>query len=145
MNKIRKFDEKMTDDVLRIWLDVNREAHDFIPCSYWEKSIRNMKKELSDLNIYVYEANGVVKGFVKMTKDNHILGVYVDRPYRREGIGSKLLMKCKEEREKLTLEVYLKNENALEFYKKHGFRHYRHQVDLGTIEREFVMKWSNRN
>ena len=58
----------MTDDVLRIWLDVNREAHDFIPCSYWEKSIRNMKKELSDLNIYVYEANGVVKGFVKMTQ-----------------------------------------------------------------------------
>lgn len=145
MNRIRKFEENMMGDVLRIWLDVNCEAHDFIPCSYWENNIEKMKKELSELNVYVYEIDGVVKGFLKMTADNHIKGIYVDRAYRNEGIGSKLLKKCKQEREKLTLEVYLKNEKALEFYKSHGFRYHRHQVDLGPIEREFVMKWASNN
>ncbi|HSR03377.1 MAG TPA: GNAT family N-acetyltransferase, partial [Proteiniclasticum sp.] len=59
--------------------------------------------------------------------------------------GSKLLEKCKEEHDKLTLDVYLKNQKALEFYKRHGFKHFKHRVDSGTIEREFVMKWVNKN
>ena len=146
MKWIKKFDEKMTDDVMDIWLSTNQEAHDFIPNKYWEKNYKNMRKALTEeLNVYVYNANGVVKGFVVMTDDAHIAGVYVDRAYRREGIGSKLLEKCKEEHENLTLDVYLKNQKALEFYKRHGFKHYKHQVDSGTIEREFVLKWVNNN
>ena len=92
MKWIKKFDEKMTDDVMDIWLSTNQEAHDFIPNKYWEKNYKNMRKALTEeLNVYVYNANGVVKGFVVMMDDAHIAGVYVDRAYRREGIGSKLL------------------------------------------------------
>jgi len=146
MKWIKKFDEKMTDDVMDIWLSANQEAHDFIPDKYWKSNYKNMGKALSEeLNVYVYDTNGVVKGFVVITDDAHISGVYVDRAYRREGIGSKLLQKCKEEHDKLTLDVYLKNQKALEFYKKHGFKHFKHRVDSGTIEREFVLKWANKN
>ena len=146
MKWIKKFDEKMADDVMEIWLSTNQEAHDFIPDKYWEKTYNSMRKALSEeLDVYVYNADGVVKGFVVMTDDAHIAGLYVDRAYRREGIGSKLLEKCKEEHDKLTLDVYLKNQKALEFYKRHGFKHFKHRVDSGTIEREFVMKWVNKN
>ena len=131
----------MTDDVIQIWLDVNRESHNFIPCTYWEKSIKKTKTELSELNVYVYDSNGVVKGFVGVTDDAHIAGIFVDKAYRREGIGTMLLNKCKEEYGKLTSEVYMKNEKAIEFYKKLGFKPYKHQVDKGNLQREYVMKW----
>lgn len=146
MKWIKKFDEKMTDDVMEIWLSTNQEAHDFVPYKYWENNYKSMRKALlEELKVYVYNANDIVKGFVVITGDTHIAGVYVDKAYRNEGIGSKLLQKCKEEHDRLTLDVYLKNEKATEFYKRHGFKYHKHRVDSGTIEREFVMKWTNKS
>jgi ribosomal protein S18 acetylase RimI-like enzyme len=53
--------------------------------------------------------------------------ITVLKPYRRYGIGSKLLEKAIEECgksrsvKKMTLHVQSGNDSAMEFYKKHGF------------------------
>lgn len=61
------------------------------------------------------------------TKAVYIMTITVLKPYRRYGIGSKLLAQavedCAKSRQinKMTLHVQKGNDSAMEFYKKHGF------------------------
>ena len=49
--------------------------------------------------------------------------------------------KCKEKYDKLTLNVYEKNEKAVNFYKKEGLYVVSKQLDEQTKEMELLMKW----
>lgn len=43
---IREMKEADANQVARIWLDSNREAHDFIPAEYWEENYQAVKEAL---------------------------------------------------------------------------------------------------
>ena len=57
------------------------------------------------------------------------------------GVGKQLLARAKQDRKRLTLQVYEKNERAVHFYQKEGFRVVYRDVDEGTGEAEYVMEW----
>ena len=41
--------------------------------------------------------------------------------------------------------VYLKNEQAIHFYRKNGFKIQAEQLDEPTREKEYVMEWNSGN
>ncbi|GJL95485.1 MAG: hypothetical protein DHS20C05_18900 [Hyphococcus sp.] len=88
-----------------------------------------------DRNQYcvVAEQDGVVVG-VYATKDNTVDLMMVDLAYHRSGVGSLLLADAEknlsEKYDKLSLESFRDNTQAVAFYKKHGWLIERHFDDL---------------
>ena len=60
---------------------------------------------------------------------------------RSAGIGAALLDFAKKNRSALTLRVYQKNERAVRFYLRNGFRIRQEGLDEGTGEKEYEMEW----
>lgn len=52
---IRRLENRDLEQTAKIWLDTNREAHDFIPGSYWENYYLMVKEMLLQAEVYVYE------------------------------------------------------------------------------------------
>ena len=53
--RIRLMEVADLDAVAKIWLDVNRQAHDFIPAAYWEENFAAVKEMLPSAEVYVWE------------------------------------------------------------------------------------------
>lgn len=135
MDIIRKFNEMDLKRVMRIWYDGNLEAHDFIPKEYWDKNISYVKRNLPQLEVYVYEVDGYVVGFVGID-EGYVAGLFVDKEYRGVGIGSKLVSYVKELYDFFTLHVFENNYGAVTFYENRGLLIKEESVheDLGEVE-----------
>lgn len=138
---IRNFLGNDIEEVMDIWLESNILAHDFIESHYWISNFDSVKKMMPDATIFIYEENGVVKGFIGLI-DSYIAGIFVSREYQSKGIGKKLLAHAKEKCIQLSLQVYKKNNRALSFYLKEGFSIKDTQIYENTGEIELVMKWN---
>lgn len=79
-------------------------------------------------------------GFIGLTGD-YIAGIFVEAEEQSRGVGKQLLARAKQDRKRLTLQVYEKNERAVHFYQREGFRVVYRDVDEGTGEAEYVMEW----
>lgn len=69
---------------------------------------------------------GYLIGFVRWKDTGHVMALAVDRPYRREGVGSALMINAldrmgKNGASRVKLEVRVSNEAAKSFYDKMGF------------------------
>ena len=117
---IRRMEPADTERVSEIWLEANREAHGFIPASYWEENFQMVKEMLPLAEVYVWEDTGGVQGFVGLNGD-YIEGIFVSGSRRSAGIGRQLVDHCKEIRSSLRLKVYEKNRRAAAFYLREGF------------------------
>lgn len=137
---IRNFKNADIDKVMEIWLNSNIEAHNFIDKSYWEKNFEMVKNALPQAEIYIYEENNNIMGFVGLV-ENYIAGIFVDKNFRGKKIGKKLLDYVKSIKNNLTLNVYEKNIGAVKFYKREGFTVEKFGIDKNTDEREFMMSW----
>ena len=137
---IRKFSETDLDKVMSIWLDSNIEAHSFIPKSYWELVSHFVKTAIAKAELYVYEEDGTICGFIGL-EDSYIAGMFVEETKRSKGIGRNLLDYVKTIRTELDLRVYQKNERAIAFYQREQFIAVAESVDENTNEAEFVKRW----
>lgn len=79
-------------------------------------------------------------GFIGLTGD-YIAGIFVEAEEQSRGVGKQLLVRAKQDRKRLTLQAYEKNERAVHFYQREGFRVVYRDVDEGTGEAEYVMEW----
>lgn len=52
---IRKFENKDLEEIMKIWLDTNIQAYDFILENYRKNNFDSVKRMLPDAEIYVYE------------------------------------------------------------------------------------------
>lgn len=143
---IRKFREEDTVKVMTIWTKGNFEAHSFIDKDYWLLNFNKVKNEyLKQAETYVYVENNEIKGFISLL-DNYFIGaLFVRKEYRRQGIGRKLINFVKDKYDRLVLEVYEKNVDAMLFYSSLGFINKKIQIDEETNEKEYVMEWEKRN
>ena len=139
-NQIRHLQEDDIDAVAKIWLDTNMEAHSFVPAEYWEGNLTSVKGMFLQAEMYVYEENGEILGFIGLDQ-SYVAGIFVKSQYRSLGIGKALLDFVKEQNEELTLHVYQKNEKAVHFYKREGFRIQKEMQDETTGEKEYLMIW----
>ena len=139
--RIRAMTAEDLDSVAKIWLDTNVEVHSFIPSEYWKENLAPVKGMFLQAEMYVYEENREILGFIGLDQ-SYIAGIFVKKQHRSLGIGKALLDFVKEQNEELTLHAYQKNEKAVHFYKREGFRIQREMTDKDTREEEYLMEWS---
>ena len=138
---IRKFEKKDTEQVMRIWLDGNIETHGFVPEAYWMSHFPLVQEQLLQADLYVYEQSGTIQGFVGMTGD-FLAGIFVDKKYRSAGIGKSLLEHIKKIYPAFSLNVYQKNQRAVNFYQREGLLISAEGIDEDTAEAEYTMRWN---
>ena len=63
---IRRMGKGDLDAVAAIWLDANREAHDFIPAAYWLGHFAEVRTALARAEVWVFEteARAEISGFI---------------------------------------------------------------------------------
>lgn len=133
------------EEVLDIWLDANKKAHDFIEESYWEKNREKVRRMLPQARVSVFLADsGEILGFLGLAGD-YIAGIFVREGARSQGIGRALLNHAKKTLKQLTLHVYQKNKGAVRFYQREGFRAEAEEVDGQTGEKEWLMRWEKED
>ena len=141
---IREYTQPDADVTVSIWLNASIEAHNFIPQSYWENKVDDMKNiYLPNSNTFVYEQENQIIGFISLI-DDYLAAIFVSPQYQNIGIGKELMNHVKSKKEELLLKVYIKNKSSVEFYKRQGFRIIGEQQDEDTVEMEYKMKWSKK-
>ena len=137
---IRKLQKSDVIKVADIWLDSNIKAHNFISAQYWESNYEPVKEMLLQAEVYVYESNGEIQGFIGLNGE-YIEGIFVCDKLQSQGIGKLLLDFIKERRMGLSLNVYEKNTRAIHFYQREGFEIQDEGIDEATGEKDYVMIW----
>lgn len=137
---IRTLQNKDINEVARIWLDSNIQAHDFIPSQYWRDQYEMVKEEISKVEVYVYEDNDKILGFVGLN-DDYLAGIFICQDVQSKGIGKQLIDFVKGIKEQINLSVYQKNERAIKFYQREGFAIVSENIDCHTNEKEYSMTW----
>ena len=136
---ITKFKIEQLDELMKIWLETNIDAHSFIPKEYWIDKAPLVKKLLPSSDIYVFKECNTIKGFIGVIENGYIAGIFINKEYQREGIGNKLIDYIKSKYENITLDVYNKNEKALNFYYKNNFKVLDSKFDEETKELKYTL------
>ncbi len=139
---IRKFKSDDIDRVMEIWLNSNINAHKFIEKEYWENNYNEVKKVLPSADVFVFEQNDEILGFIGLL-NSYIAGIFVLDSARSGGIGHKLIGHAKKIRRTLTLGVYKDNLRAIKFYLREGFTVQSEQLDPDTGAAELTMRWQS--
>lgn len=139
---IRLMEERDQDPMIEIWLRGSEQAHHFIPMEYWsskQSEMRNVYLPMSES--YVLEIDGHIRGFISMV-GSYLAALFIDPEYQSQGYGRKLLDHIKSRQERLELKVYKANEQAVQFYTRHGFKVQQEMLDPDTRQPEYLMEWT---
>ena len=140
---IKKMQNTDINRVADIWLETNLKAHDFIPEQYWTSNYELVKEMMSQAEVYVYEDDKMIQGFVGLN-DEYIEGIFVAEEMQSCGIGKLLLDYIKDKKVRLQLNVYQKNTRAISFYQREGFIIQCEGLDEATGEKEYTMLWKQK-
>ena len=140
---IRKLRKTEIDDIADIWLDTNLTAHSFISAQYWRNHFNMVKESFLQAEIYVYENEKGIQGFVGL-EGEYIAGIFVRGQAQCQGIGKCLLNFVKDRKERLRLHVYQKNMRAVRFYQREACEVQCESLDEDTGEKEFEMVWQRK-
>lgn len=140
---IRQFTNNDLNAVMKIWLETNLKAHNFIPKGYWTGNFDAVKETLPKSELYVYEDEEThqILGFIGLI-NNYIAGIFVNEDMQSKGIGKLILNYVKEIKDELNLSVYQKNARAIAFYLREQFVIQSENIDEQTDEKELLMTWS---
>ena len=139
---IRKLQKADINRVADIWLKTNLKAHFFISEQYWKSNYELVKEMMSQAEVYVYEDDKMIQGFIGIN-DEYIEGIFVSDEMQSRGIGKMLLDYIKDKKDRLQLKVYQKNVRAMSFYQREGFTIQSEGMDEFTGEKEYVMNWES--
>ena len=139
---IRKLQKADINRVADIWLKTNLKAHIFISEQYWISNYEFVKELLPQAEVYVYEDDKMIQGFIGIN-DEYIEGIFVSDEMQSRGIGKMLLDYIKDKKDRLQLKVYQKNVRAMSFYQREGFTIQSEEMDEFTGEKEYVMNWES--
>lgn len=142
---IKSFDGSRLDELMKIWLETNLEAHYFVSADYWLSQFDSVKTALSQAEIYYFEEENLVRGFVGLDDWGSIAGLFVAKPFRSLGIGRLLINECKRRYSKLVLNVFVKNKKAVLFYQKQKFSVQKKIKNIELNELEYKMNWDASN
>lgn len=140
---IRKLLNGDIDRVADIWLKTNLKAHYFISNQYWKSNYELVKEMMSQSEVYVFEADKMIQGFVGLN-DEYIEGIFVSDEMQSCGIGKLLLDYIKDKKVRLQLNVYQNNTRAISFYQREGFIIQCEGLDEATGEKEYTMLWKQK-
>ena len=121
----------------------NRKAHYFISNQHWKSNYELVKEMMSQYEVYVFEADKMIQGFVGLN-DKYIEGIFVSDEMQSCGIGKLLLDYIKNKKVSLRLNVYQKNARAISFYQREGFIIQCEGLDEATGEKS-TLCYGNEN
>lgn len=67
---VRDYRPSDLDRILKIWLQANIQAHDFIDRSYWEENSGLVRQLLPQARVFVWEQGGEIQGFAGIVEEN---------------------------------------------------------------------------
>ena len=102
---IRKLQKVDINRVADIWLTTNLKAHFFISEQYWISNYEFVKEMLPQAEVYVYEDDKMIQGFIGIN-DEYIEGIFVSDEMQSRGIGKMLLDYIKDKKDRLQLKVH---------------------------------------
>ena len=138
---IRQLQNKDIDKIMEIWLESTIDAHKFISKEYWNENYNIVKDMYIPMSkTFVYEDNDDIRGFISVINNDFIGALFVEKNHQGQGLGKNLLDYAKNLYDNLSLAVYKENENALEFYKKMGFKIISENINEDTNCVEYIMK-----
>ena len=125
-----------------LWLKASLQSHGFVAADYW----RNMQPTVSKYYIpntdtFVFEDKHKIKGFISIADGNYIGALFVAPEFQNHKIGRKLLKYAQRRYPLLSLNVFVKNPRALNFYQQNGFKIVAEQTEPSTKEQELRMCW----
>lgn len=135
-----ELNKKDINQIMDIWLKENKRTHSYIPETYWDNHFEEVKEEILKAEIYVYKEKEEICGFIGLSS-TYIAGIFVKKEKQSMGIGKKLIQYCKSKYPELMLSVYAKNERAIAFYEREGFKIVKEEIDKTANEKEYVMTW----
>lgn len=128
--------------VMNIWLHENIRVHSYVDSVYWVSNVSYVKGLISQADTAVFEEDGVIKGFIGIDDDDSkIEGIFVSEAYEKMGIGKQLINYAKDNYDRLTLNVFKKNKDAIRFYKTCDFTIWDENTNYDLDLDEFVMLW----
>jgi putative acetyltransferase len=139
--QIRPFLNSDMNRILDIWLEASIIAHPFISARIWKENLypmRNLYLPTSEITVACKEEK--IIGFMAMV-DNQIAALFVEPFHQNLGVGKSLLNVAKKKYDSLTLKVFQKNTQALNFYGLQGFQIQNSHLDEYFKEFEYVMNW----
>ncbi|HJB16674.1 MAG TPA: N-acetyltransferase [Candidatus Blautia excrementipullorum] len=137
---IREFQISDTEQVMKLWLFGNIDAHSFVPEEYWRLHFNEVQETLLEAKVFVYDIDEKVLGFIGLMNE-YIAGIFVDKSCRSAGIGMQLLTYVKQKYDTLSLSVYQQNSRAVAFCHREGFSILSEGIDEDTGEKEYTMFW----
>ncbi len=143
MALIRAASSQDTEQILNIWFNASLQAHAFIPASFWQAQLLNMRDLYLPLaENYVIAENTVVHGFLSLFDNGQfIAALFIAPKFQKQGWGSKLIHFAQQQSTQLNLQVYTENNGAVQFYLHHGFSIVNESVDEHTHHTQFDMRW----
>ena len=79
---ITKFKIEQLDELMKIWLETNIDAHSFIPKEYWIDKAPLVRKLLPSSDIYVFKECNTIKGFIGVIENGYIAGIFIKKRNR---------------------------------------------------------------
>ncbi|MBV8872419.1 MAG: N-acetyltransferase [Metakosakonia sp.] len=139
---IREWHNKDLSPLLSLWLESTTYAHPFIAATYWQDSEMLVREVyLPSARTWVWEEEGKLYGFISVMDSQYIGALFVCTKALRKGIGTALLDHVKQRFNALSLEVYQKNERAVNFYHAQGFRIEDSAWQEETQHPTWIMNW----
>lgn len=122
MEYIKRAEKPQTYEILELWLRTAASANPFIENNFWERYYDKVKtKYFTKSEGFVYRLNGKIVGYICVTDENYIAGLFVDPDFQNRGIGTRLIEFVKTEYSLLHINVYAKNRSMLNFCTRRGF------------------------
>lgn len=139
---IRAWRNKDLSPLLNLWLESTIYAHPFIEVRYWHESEALVRDAyLPSAKTWVWEKNGTLGGFISVMDAQFIGALFVRPTAIGQGIGKALMDHAKQRFPWLSLEVYQKNERAVNFYHAQGFRIEDSAWQEETRHPTWIMNW----
>lgn len=139
---LKQFNKKDIDIIMKMWKDNNQKFQSFINNEYWINNYIKTRDEFLQNKIYVYTEASKILAYIVVNNNSEILDIQVSPEIQREGIGKLLLEKLKRENDKLLVNTYEKNINAVLFFKSMGFKKIMDKIQEDVQEKIYTMQWN---
>ena len=136
-----KHNPQMIRTLVDIWLEGNLDAHSFISQHHFKDHIPYVQQAFDSATIYIIndDNDGTIAGFAGLV-DTYIAGFFIKKSMQHKGFGSSLIEHLVHRYQDLSLDVYKKNQRAINFYLHNGFCIERMSVDMATAYVQYTMR-----
>lgn len=141
---IRKYKPSDLDPIMDIWLDASIKGQAFISSDYWQSHSDTVRNDyMPQSEVFVYEKDGVLLGFMAVVGGRHIGALFVSPSHWRQGVGKALMAYgLSNYHPPITLAAFTENARAVAFYKGLGFKVKEEEIEAESGHPEYIMEYT---